>query len=67
MILGAADKMKRASIQADVLLNSQRHMMDLHQSHSKQQKTAQGSGYAVSKDIYVDQSLIGLIIGKGGS
>jgi len=61
--LGPQDKLKRASIQAEVFLNSQRQFMDM----TKGPKPPAQSTYAVSREVWVDSSLVGLIVGSQGS
>lgn len=65
MILGPTDKLKRATIQADVFLNSQKQIMDMAINASR--AAAKSSAYPIIKEVFVDQSLVGLVVGSQGS
>jgi hypothetical protein len=65
--LGSQDKLKRASIQADVFLNSQKQFMEMILGNQRQSAPAKTATFAVVRDVLVDQTLIGLIVGSQGS
>ena len=68
VILGPQDKLKRATIQADVFLHSQRQYMDMAmKTTSSSKQSAAPSGFSIVREVWVDQSLVGLVVGSQGS
>ena len=67
MILGPQDKLKRATIQADVFLHSQRQYMDMAMKTTGSKQSGAPSGFSIVREVWVDQSLVGLVVGSQGS